>query len=237
MNDTIEFDVREFGHVLWKKIWIMLLCAVIVAGLILAYTIDFVTPLYTSSVTIYVNNNSSQNNTAISSGDLAVALRLVNTYINILGSDQVLEEVINNTGVMLTAEKLRTMISAEPMGETEMFEVHVRTPSPEMSRDLANAIAEVAPVKISNVIEGSSAKIVDYAKLPTSNSYPSYIKNTVLGFLLGLLGSAAFFIIQAALDNRVKGERDLEKVCKLPVLGKIPDIVEATEQSGKKARR
>ena len=237
MNEVMEIDIREIGQMLWKKIWLLLLCAVLVTGMLLVYTVNFVTPLYTASVTIYVNNNSSQNNLAISSNDLAVALRLVNTYINILGSDQVLEEVIEKTGAVLTPAQLRAMISAETMGETEMFEVKVKTPSPQMSQDLANTIAEVAPGKISAVIEGSSAKVVDYAKLPEGRSYPSYTKNAILGFVLGLVGSAVVLVCWSALDTRVKCEKDLMKVCQLPVLGKIPDIGAVTEQKPKKIRR
>lgn len=237
MNELMEIDIREVGQILWKKIWILLLCAVLVAGMVLVYTVNFVTPMYTASITVYVNNNSSQNNLAISSGDLAVALRLVNTYINILGSDQVLEEVIKKTGAVLTPGQLRAMISAEAMGETEMFEVKVETPSPELSQDLANAIAEIAPGKISTVIEGSSAKVVDYAKLPTSKSSPNYVKNAVLGFALGLIGAAAFVVCWSVMDTRVKCERDLMRIQQLPILGKIPDIGAVTEQKPKKVRR
>ena len=237
MNELMEIDIKEIGQILWKRIWILLLCAVLVTGMVLVYTVNFVTPLYTASITVYVNNNSSQNSLAISSGDLAVALRLVNTYINILGSDQVLEEVIEKTGAVLTPDKLRAMITAEAMGETEMFEVKVKTPSPQMSQDLANAIAEVAPAKISSVIEGSSAKVVDYAKLPEGRSYPSYTRTAILGFVMGLFGSAVVLICCVVMDNRVKCEKDLTRICQLPVLGKIPDICEATEKQPKKVRR
>ena len=238
MAETVEIDLKELAKVLWKRAWVIAICIVLVATSTYIYTKSFVTPLYTASVTIYVNNNSNRNNSnALSSGDLAVALRLVNTYINILGSDQVLEEVIEKTGVMLTSDQLRSMITAETMGETEMFKVKVRTPSPQLSKDLANTIAEVAPGRISSVIEGSSAKVVDYAKLPEGRSFPSYTKNAVLGFVLGLAGSAAVVVGWSMLDTRVKCEKDLLKVCQLPVLGKIPDICEETEKQPKKVRR
>lgn len=236
MNETFELDIRELLTLLWQKAWIILLCAVIVASAVLVYTANFVDPLYTASVTIYVNNNSSKNSAAISSSDLAVALRLVNTYINILGSDTVLEEVISNTGSVLTAGQLRGMMSAEALGETEMFQVKITSPNPQQSADLANALAMIAPDKISNIIEGSSAKVIDYAKVPTSRSSPSYTNNTITGFLVGALLAVLVIVIRHVADIRIKGENDLTRICKIPVLGKIPDMDVANEMT-QKARR
>lgn len=229
MKETFELDMVDLVKVLLKRAWIILLCAVIVASSALVYTMNFVTPMYTASVKIYVNNNSSKNNIAISSNDLAVAMRLVNTYINILGSDQVLEEVLENTGAMLTTNELRDMLSAEAMGETEMFEVKIASPSPEMSADLANAIADIAPAKISAFIEGSSAKVIDYARVPTQRSSPSYTTSAVLGFLVGLLGAAVVVIIKDVVDTRIKSEDDLAKICQIPVLGRIPDMCDIAD--------
>lgn len=236
MNEVHELEIPELLKLLWKKAWIILLCAVIVASSVLVYTANFVEPLYTASVSIYVNNNSSQNSTAISSSDLAVALRLVNTYINILSSDRVLQAVIEKTGAMLTVEQLRGMLSAEAMGETEMFWVNVTSTKPQEAADIANALAEIAPSQIADIIEGSYAKVIDYAKTPTHRSSPSYTKNTITGFVVGMLGAALLIVILHLTDIRIKGENDLIKAYRMPVLGKIPDMDFDNEMS-KKVRR
>lgn len=234
MKETFELDMRDLVKVLLKKAWIILLCAILVASAVLVYTVGFVAPQYTASVRIYVNNNSSKNSIAISSNDLAVALRLVNTYVLLLESEQVLEEVIENTGSVLTVNQLRNMMSAEALGETEMFEVKITSPSAQLSADLANALADVAPEMIATFIEGSSAKVIDYARVPTSRSSPNYVSSTVLGFLLGMLGAIAVIVVKDVMDTRIKNENDLTKICPLPVLGKIPDMCEAVDM---RARR
>ena len=122
----------------------------------------FSPPTYTAIVSLYVSNNSNAD-TAFSSGDSAVALRLVETYVNIIKSDHVLEQVIENTGAPLTCEQLRGMISAESVGETEIFKVSVTAEDPQVAVDLANAIVNVAQEEIPNIIAGSSLKIIDYA--------------------------------------------------------------------------
>jgi capsular polysaccharide biosynthesis protein len=237
MKETVEFDLRELASVLLKRVWIIILCAVIVGASVLVYTVNFVTPQYQSSVTIYVNNNSSVEGNYISSADLAVALRLVTTYVNIIQSNTVLEKVIAEAGLNATTDQVRGMITAEVVGETEMFRVTVTTPNPQMSADLANAIARIAPAEISEIIEGSSAKIIDYARVPNRRSSPNYVTNTIVGALLGTMVAIAVIVLRCVLDVRVSSEDDLEKICKIPVLGVIPNMTDDTKENRKKVRR
>jgi capsular polysaccharide biosynthesis protein len=238
MNETVEFDLRDLVTTIVKRIWIVVLCAVIVGASVLAYTVNFVTPQYEAGVTIYVNNNSGRGEGAyISSSDLAVALRLVATYVNIIESNSVLEKVIEEAGLTLTAAQVRGMISAKPVDETEMFKVTVTTPHPQLSADLANAIATVAPGEIAAIIEGSSAKIIDYARVPTSSSSPNYYTNTVLGAFCGAVLAIFVILMQNVLNVRVKNEDDLQKICDIPVLGLIPDMSNSMKGNRKKARR
>ncbi len=237
MKEAVEFDLRELASILVKRALIIVLCAVIVGASVLVYTVNFVKPLYESSVTIYVNNNSSKEGNYISSNDLAVALRLVTTYVNIIQSNTVLEKVIAETGLLLTTDQVRNMISAEVVGETEMFRVTVTTPNPQMSADLANAIAQVAPGEISEIIEGSSAKIIDYARVPKGRSSPNYVTNTIIGTLIGAVLAIAVIVLQNALDVRVGSEDDLQKICEIPVLGVIPNLSDDTKENRRKVRR
>lgn len=235
-KDALEIDVGELFKVVWKRAWIIVLCALLVGGMTLVYTANFVTPMYRAEVTMYVNNNSGNTDT-VSSSNLAVALQLVKTYVNIIKSDRVLEKVIEETGLMLTPKQIRGMLSAESVNETEMFAVRITSSSPQMSADIANAIADVAPGVISVIIEGSSAKVVDYAKVPTSRVSPSYTTNTIVGTLIGGILSALFFILQHLLDTRIKTEEDLERICQIPVLGSIPDFAHPAKESKKKKVR
>lgn len=237
MKETIELDLGALLKYLGKRIWIIILCTVLLGASVFAYTVNFVTPTYDASVTIYVNNNSNKNSDTISSSDLAVALKLVNTYVNIIESDTVLEKVIGEAGMNLTAKKVRSMLSAAPVDETEMFKVTIRSQNPQMSADLANAIARVAPGEIAEIIEGSAAKIIDYAKVPTAQSSPNVTRNTALGAVLGAVLAVAVLTMMMLLDQRIKDESDLQRVCGAPILGYIPDLAEEAARQEKKARR
>lgn len=236
MDEALELDLKELFKTLAKRAWVIALCAVIMGAAVFGYTAKFVPPVYKASVSLYVNNNTGDTGT-VSSSNLAVALQLVNTYVNIIESDTVLNKVIEETGLMLTAEDIRVMLTAEAVNDTEMFRVNITTGNPKMSADIANAIATVAPSEIAKIIEGSSAKVIDYAKVPTKQSAPNSISNGLVGAIAGAVLAIVFYILRMLTDVRVKNEEDLTKICKIPVLGSIPDFTEYTNKNEKKAGR
>lgn len=240
MDNTKEINLSELVSALLRKAWLIVVCAVAAGSLTFAYTANFITPLYRSSVKIYVNNRSESavsQITGVSGSDLSTSQKLVATYINILSSDTVLQEVANavkeSHGIRVSAAGIRSMMSASAMGDTEIFQVYISNADPERAAIIANAIADIAPGQITNFIDGSSTKIIDRAKVPSSPYTPNKTKNTALGMVVGAVLAACFVILQTLLDVRVKGEEDLAAISSAPVLGLIPDL--ATEVKGEYA--
>jgi len=225
MNETIELDLRELGKLLLKRIWIIILCAVVVGTAVLIYTANYVTPLYKAEITLMVNGNTTGGGQG-SSNDLAVALRQVETHTYAITSNTVLDAVAEATGLNLTGDRIRGMMTASAMGETEMFKVSVLTPDPQMSADIANVIADVAPGELAKIIHSSTVEIVDYARVPKARYSPNYATNTVIGAMCGAVLAAAVIILQSMLDVRVKKEEDLTKIFAAPVLGIVPELAE-----------
>ena len=241
MDEMKELDLKSLLRDVLKRAWIIAVCAAVFAAATLIYSVNFVEPTYKASVTMYVNNNSESNSSSVSSSNLAVALQLAKTYVNIIQSDMVLDKVVEKAQLTsVTSADIRKMLSAEVVDETEMFRVSIVSPNPKMSADIVNAIASIAPEEIRQVIEGSNAKVVDYAKVPTSRYAPNYTTNTILGALIGALLAVAVVIVFLLSDNRVKSTEDLTRICQIPVLGTIPDFMEtakvADNKEGRKAQ-
>lgn len=237
MHETVEIDLRELVGALIKKAWLIILCAALLGTAMLAYTANFVTPTYQATATFYVNNNTSTDGDRVDSTDLAVALRLVNSYVDIVKRDVVLSEVVEKLQMNITPAVLRGMVSAQVVGETEIFTVTVTSADPQMSATIANTIAEVAPGIISEIISGSRATVIDYARVPTGRSSPSYTTSAILGAMVGALLAAVFIFIQNRMDVHVKTEEMLAQICGAPVLGVIPDFADNAGKSRKVRRK
>ncbi len=224
MERTVEIDIWALLSACWKRVWLIVACAVIAGAVALCYTIFFVTPMYEASATFYVNNSTTDGDTSISSSDLSTAQRLVLTYVNIIKSDTVLDKVIAEGKLDMTTSQLRALMDAKSVDETEMFRVSISHADPTMAANIANAIAAVAPTEIQNIMIGSATKVIDYAKVPQNPSSPSVARNTILGGLIGFVLAVAVVVAQQLLDKRIKTEEDLARIANVPVLGVIPDF-------------
>lgn len=226
MNQVTELDLREILMACLHKLWLIILCTVLLAAAAFIYTDCFVDPLYRAEVSFYVNNSSfaSNPNHSISSSDLATSQRLVLTYVNIIKSDLVLEKVVDASGLNISAAQLRSCMTAESMDGTELFKVRVAYNDPALAAQLANAIAEVAPGEIANIMVGSATKVIDYAKVPTGPYSPNPVRNTVIGALIGAVLAIVIIVIQTLMDVRIKCEEDILMLSSAPVLGSIPNF-------------
>ena len=223
-----EIRMQRLLSVLLHKSWILALSAVVCAALTLVGTMFLITPKYQSSAMFYVNNASlSLGGTSVSieSGDIIAGRELVESYIVILNTRETARDIIDYAGVDRSRTELQKMISAAPVNSTEIFEVVVTSEDPEEARAIAHAITQVLPKRIDGIIDGTSAKVVDSPEVPANPSSPSYATNTAVGFLLGLLLSAAVVVISEVFDVTVRSDEDVEQSCDHPILASVPDMM------------
>lgn len=237
MEHKREINLKEIFYALLNKLWLIVLCAAIMGAAMYVYTDNFVTPLYQASIKIYVNNSVSEVPVAgvISSSDLATSQQLVNSYIIILEDYEVLDQVAKKVraeqGYPLTADLVRGMMSAGAVNETEIFAVRISHSDPKVAVAVADAIAEIAPDAIGDIIKGSSAAIVSKARMPGAPYTPNVTQSATYGAMIGVLMAVAYVVIRVLMDVRVKDEEDLAAICDAPVLGVIPNF-DAEEKNG-----
>ena len=226
----IDIDLQELLMFYLHKWWVIVLCTVVAATIVLGSTYLFVTPTYKANVSIYVNNNRDKAEDGyVSYNDLSVSLRLVNTYINIVTSNRVLEKVSEALHNEYSVGQLAGCVTASQLNNTEIFCVYVTHPNPEEAARIANAVAQVAPDEIAAVIEGSSARIIDMANVPTTKASPNYTTMTLLGAVGGVLIAIVFLTVCQLSDIRIKDEEDLSALFDMPILGRIPDFAQLEE--------
>lgn len=226
-NDYIEIDLVRLLSALWRHFWIILLSMVIFGAAGFGYANYLITPLYQSDVQMYVNNaDISVGSTSIkfSQGDLLAAQGLVDTYIVILNSRPMLDDVIDELELPYSYEQLKGMIDAEAVNGTEVFQITVTDANRKEAKEIANKIAELLPEHISAVVDGSSVRVVQYAVLAGGPCSPSVMKYLCLGIALGFLLSAGIIVLRVLLDKRVHDPEDLAKRYDIPVIAVIPDL-------------
>lgn len=233
-NDIEQVDIKRMVEIVLERIVSIVIITIIFGMITFALSQFFITPKYESSITMYVNNRrggivDELTETKTLSSDIVASQQLVPTYIEMIKSNNVLDEVKavvkeRHIDEDITVGQLKKMLNVEAVTNTEIIRVSVRTTDKVQSREIANIIAEIAPDKIQKFIDRSDVKIIDKAKVANSPISPNVRNNTILGALLGLILSISFILLKELFDVRVKSADDLVARFKLPVLGAIPEI-------------
>ena len=227
-----ELDIFKLIRTLLSKILVIILAAVLVGALAFGYTYMFMTPTYQATVSLYVNNSSINIGSikySVTASELNTSSALVNTYIYILRSRTTLEDVAAKAGVRYSAGALRGMLSITPIENTSVFNVTVTSHSPTEAELIANTIATVLPERITEIVDGSSVRIVDYAIVPSGRSGPNYTTNMLIGFAVGaalaIVIIALKFLIDEQNDVMVHSADELREMFPdISVLALIPDM-------------
>ncbi len=235
-KEETVIDFQRLFSAIVSKLWLVALVAVLCAVLAFGWTRYKQTPVYDASSLFYVNNSDiSVGNVSlgISAGDISASNYLVKSYVIVLTTRETLEDVIDYAGVDMSSGELKGMISAAAVDETQIFRVTVRHTDPEKAAKIANAIEYILPNRIKEVIDGTSAKVVESAIVPTAPSGPNYSRSTIVGFLIGLLGVVGVLVLKEIFDVKIHDEEDVSRNCKHPILVTVPDM---SSSGGKKSR-
>ena len=236
-NKTNEYYTIDLMHILKtiaQKFWLVVLAGLLAAGIGFSYASFVITPTYSSSIMLYVNNTSfSLGNTSfsISSSQILAAQNLVKTYSVILNNRTTLERVIEKTNVPYTYQQLSGMIEAVPANETEIMKVTVTATDPYEAALIANCIAEVLPVRVSEIVDGASMEVVDSAIPELQKVAPSVTRYTAVGLILGALLAVAVLIVVALLDGTIHDEDYILQNYNCPILAKVPNLLRSGSKS------
>lgn len=237
-EDTI--DLLELAKALWKNILAIALAAVLVGSAAFGVTAFLLEPQYQATASLYVNNSSfslGSTSFSISSADLSTSNSLVSVYLYILKSRTTMEEVIREADLSYTPGELGEMISSKGISNTGAFEVTVTSANPSEVELIANTIAKILPERISDIVDGSSVRVVDYAIVPARRSGPSLVKNTAMGILAGGFLAAAIVVVSFLMNDQskamIRSAEDLQAMYPdIMVLAMIPDMRVSDKKNG-----
>lgn len=228
MDEYKEISLNRLFACIFKKLWIVAITVIIFGAAAFFITKFAITPQYSATIRLFANNKT-EDTSLLTSSDVSASKSLVSTYITIIKSNSVVETIAEESGLEYSAEQIKNMISAQAVNGTEVFDVSVTGAVPEDCAVIANEIAELAPDKVSAIVNGSSVKVIDRAKVPTQSISPNFPKKVAIACLLGFVISCAAVSVAYVFDTTIYNENDIKEFCTLPVLGILPDLNEVRQ--------
>ncbi|KJL29289.1 polysaccharide biosynthesis tyrosine autokinase [Microbacterium oxydans] len=222
-------ELRDYIRILQKN-WIVILVLLIVGlagGGAYAY---LQAPKYVTSTQLYVSVRTE----GAATGDLVqgttFARQMVTSYVDTIGTALVLDPVIEELGLDLTARQLAGKVSASTPLNTVMINITVTDTDPERAAKIANQTAVSFTDAVQNTLERPAVEggvspvhvtVTNPAAVPTGPSSPNVPLLVIIGGLLGLAVGIAFAVLRTVLDTRIHTLHDLEMITDRPLLGGI----------------
>ena len=219
-DDVSEIDLVELLGVILHNLWIIIVSGVIVAAVALLVSYFIITPKYESVTKIYVISKTNADTMTYS--DLQAGSTLTKDYKELVKSRPVLEEVLAETGIDVELKDLEEQITVEVPTDTRIVSITVEDKDPYEARIIADSVRIAASKHIREVMDTEAVNVVEEASLPIEKSSPSILKNTAIGYAVGLFLAIAIVIINYIMDDTIKTPDDVEKFLGVSVLGSIP---------------
>lgn len=225
-----------------KHIFLLILVAIIAATAAFSYCKFVVTPLYTASGTIYLNNGGigQQKNedivkdNTVNNVDLTTSKNLVNYIMTFLNSEQeIYKQLAVNLGY--EAEQYKMLKGGFGFPEPEESSMHLKVSYTSADRDQAAVILseffEILP-KYANTYFAEELKFgtpnLDGNAVKT---YPSTLSTMITFSLVATVVTYLIILIVYSSNTIIQNDDDFRERFDLPVLGCIPDFAQAKSQS------
>lgn len=201
------------------------------------YTMNLVTPLYSSSTTLVLvsqpkmnSNNTEESNDSITDSDINLNSKLVSTYSEIITSKAVLRQVKTNLKIDTAESVLKKNIKVKAVKDSGILEISVTSDDAEKAAQIANEVAKAFSEKIETLYKMDNVQVLDVAEVDNHPSNINHKKDVVLFMLIGATCSMIYVFLFSLLDTTVKATDDLERKYKVPVLASVPLYTTSTSK-------
>ena len=223
-NQTVEIDVLSLVKTLWRRKFLIVVTAFVMAIVALGYSTFIIKPNYTSTTRIYVVNRQANENSTLTNQDLQAGTYLVKDYKEIIFSQDVLAKVIDDLKLNVQPSALAKKINVTVPTDTRIVSIAVSDGDAKEAARIANSLRQIAAEKIIAVTKVSDVTTLEEAEVPNSPSSPNIRRNTLIGFLAGGFLISVVILVVEVLDDRVKKPEDVEEALGITLLGVVPNM-------------
>lgn len=235
-RDVVEIDLVAFLNVIKKRILVILLVAVVGAGIMGAYSFFVAKPMYESTAKMYV---LTQSTSVTSLADIQLSSELAMDYTEMIYSYPVIKQVISNLNLDYKYKQVSQMVAVENPSDTRVIKITVTGGDPEETASMTNEFAKVSKQTIADIMETDEPKIFEHGRVPANPVSPNKTKNIALGFMCGGILAILILLVIFVVKDTIKTAEDIQHRLGGNVLATVPrektvETVGTVKKGGKK---
>ncbi len=216
-----EINIKEFFSYLKHYIWGFILMIILAVGGVLTYDLVIKKPVYQAQTTIVIAKSDNTTNAASTLNDVNASQKLATTYGEIAKSELVLNQVVENLQLSMTAKDLSKNLTVKPIDDTSILSVSVKDLDAWQAARIANEIADVFSEEVSKIYKLDNVSQLSVAKIPESPSNNTLTRDVILAVVIAIAVVGGFAFLRFYLDDTVKHSDEVEKIYGLAKTGRI----------------
>ncbi len=234
----LEIRFSDLWSVFKRCWWIMLLAAVVIFTAV--YIIESVTYTeeYTETAIVWALGNNASTTASTTTADVTIGTQLINDYKQLMMTDDLLQEVIDEAVLNMTPAELRNAITISHEEETRVMHVSVTTAKAKGSAKIVNTLVNVFCNRVNSKNAASSgsgtsnkpqqdlitvwatADEENPSKNPSNSISP--LRISIIAIIVAILVYVVYFILHI-MDDKISTAEDVEKYLGVSMLGSIPN--------------
>ena len=223
-NELGVSDILNIFRIRWL---VILIVGVLVATVSFCYYNFFVAEQYRASAQLFADTrkeSSDGKDTYINSAHITAAKELANTYTYVIKTNTILDTVIKELNLDMSYSQLASKINISVVDETQVLRISVTDVDKMRALAIVTKIVEKAPDIINAKIDSGKLISIDAPTVTSAPVSPNVPRNTLIGFVIGVFITFAFYIIRRLLDNKFRSAEDIHRILDMPLLGVIPSL-------------
>ena len=238
-------NIMDLVMIAWRRIWVIIIAAVVFAVATLGYCELFLTERYSATASILVTNGAvttaqDEKTDKVSGSDISASLYLTYTIVDILNTSdnytKVAEELNKDENNDYKYQDLMNRSTIVRISEDTLFiDVTFTSTDPDEAMHLANIFSATSCKHIPNIIPNAKANVVSKADKVVKTYPRTLLATTIAGVVGVVLAYIVLFVIEST-NRSVKGEEDFTNTFDVPLLGAVPDFENVEAGSYRKTK-
>lgn len=229
---NIFFAIDLSDILFWLMKWKWVVVGITLLFVVIGYVFSNVTykTEYIATASMVVNSKSESLQQAGTTVDAALTQNLIPTYTRILKSEKIAKHVVDKFDINLAMDSVEQMLDVTIGEESQVVYLKVTHGDPYMAKNIANAVIQVAPAVMMEVVEAGSVNVLDYAVLPSKPEPPKTVQYMTVLALIGFILISIIVVLLNFIVMKVKNAEDIENKIDTMVLGEIPHATATNEK-------
>ena len=222
-----EINLKDLFNYFMSKILIFIIITVLILSLGNIYSLVLKTPLYKSTTSLVLVNESDKD--SITQSDLTLNNNLVGTYTEIIKSKNVLGQVVKNLNLLESTSSLTNKINVTSVSNSQIIKINVSDADNKQAKLIADEIAKVFISETSKLYKLNNIKVIDEASIENNPYNMNIIKENIIYLAIGCALGLGIILLMYSLDTTIKTTEDIEEKLELTVLGAVPKVGDKNE--------